>query len=44
VLLEGSSVGAGARVRRSVLAPGAEAPPGASLEGVVAGEDERVPS
>ena len=44
VLLAGSSVGAGARVDDSILAPRACAEPGAVLDGVVVGRDERVPA
>ena len=42
VLLEGCAVGENARVADSILAPRAEAPSGASVEGVVAAEGERI--
>ncbi len=44
VLLDGCAVGEGARVLDSILAPGVEVAPGATLEGAVVGRDERVPA
>ncbi len=44
VLLDGCMVGEGARVLDSILAPGVEVAPGASVEGAVVGRDERVPA
>jgi mannose-1-phosphate guanylyltransferase len=44
VLLEGCAVGENAQVVDSILAPRAEAPGGAAVEGVVAAEGERISS
>ena len=44
VLLDGCSVGEGARVGGSVLAPGVAVEAGAELAGAVIGRDERVPA
>ena len=44
VVLDGCLVGAGARVSGSILSAGVKVAPGAVLESVVAGADERVPA
>jgi mannose-1-phosphate guanylyltransferase len=42
VLLDGCTIGENARVVDSILSPGAEAPPGAVVEGAVTAEGERI--
>jgi mannose-1-phosphate guanylyltransferase len=44
VILDDCTIGGNARVVDSILSPGADVPPGAVVEGAVAGEGERIPS